>query len=83
MSGGTALVEMQCLPERIWRLQSPKPEGVKLGKTAIVPFNKTKAQEVCKCNLQSPCRASASLPAAHRHREARSASFFDSRNLES
>lgn len=45
---------------------------------SLVPFNKTKAQEVCKCHLQPPRTASASLPAAGRHREARAASSFDS-----
>ena len=61
------LVEMQCLPERIWHLQSSQPEGVKLDRVAR-PFQQHTTPEVCKCNLQPPLQALLAASSASSHR---------------
>lgn len=79
-SGGRALVETQRLPERTWCLQSSKPEGVKLDK-ATVPLGQNKSPGALQMYCVAPQSGLRLLPAVDGHREAPSASFFDSRNL--
>lgn len=75
-------MDMQRLPERIWRLQSSKPEGVKLDKVTC-PFQQHKSPGGLQMESAASRTASALLPGVDGRREAPSASVFDSRNSES